>query len=247
MSRILLLDIETFPILSWNWGYYDQTAIAISEPSVICAYTAKWLGEGGGTMALPDYKGYKAGSRDDSKIVKDLRALLNEAEVVVAHNGDNFDLKKVNARIIAHGYMPPSPYSTVDTLKIAKRIFGFPANSLKELCSYLGLGKKMHAGGFDLWAGCMEGDLRMWETMRKYNSHDVVLLEKLYYRLLPWINNHPNTSKDLTGCPKCGGNSLQWRGTTRTLTREYKKFQCQTCGGWGRAAKCSSSSAVTSA
>lgn len=238
---ILLLDIETFPLVSYTWGTYDINVIAIKEHSQICSYSAKWLGGDHFTRALPDYKK----SKDDRYLVSDIWKLLNEADTVIAHNGDKFDLRRLNSRFAKWGLLPPAPYRTIDTLKISKRIFGFPSNRLDDLCEYLGIGRKINTGGFDLWRGCMDNDPDSWTRMKEYNEHDIVLLEGLYYKLLPWIKNHPPVSD--TGCPKCGSIQLQRRGYARTAVRDYQRWQCMVCGGWCRSTKSENSRLITNA
>lgn len=247
--RILSLDIETFPNLAYVWGVYEQNALSVKTHSIICCFSVKWLHGKQTTMALPDYRGYRAGRDDDAKLVRELWALLDEADIVVAQNGDKFDIKKMNTRFIKHGLRPPSPYKTVDTLKVAHRIFGFDSNKLNDLCSYLGIGQKFHTGGFSLWQGCMAGDEQAWRKMRLYNAQDVRLLEKLYLRFLPWIGSHPNRSlyTGISACPKCGSTKIQGRGMSRNATTVYQRFQCMACGGWCRATKSDDRTSLTNA
>lgn len=232
--RILFLDIETFPQLAYTWSNYKVNVISVKEPWSICCFSAKWLGGEHVTRALPDYK-----DSTDFQITRDLWRLVNEADIVIAHGADRFDIKKINSRFLFHRLSPPRPFRTVDTLKIARKLFGFTSNKLDDLCAGLGLGHKMNTGGFSLWQGCMEGNSAAWTRMRAYNKNDVVLLEKLYYRLLPWINNHPNTAVYLQKecCPKCGSTNLQSRGTRHTSTRAYRQWSCSDCGGWSRSTK----------
>jgi transposase-like protein len=66
----------------------------------------------------------------------------------------------------------------------------------------------------------------------------VVLLEKVYDRLLPWINGHPNLSS-MNGaacCPKCESTSKQARGWAISEAGRYQRFQCNDCGTWFRSA-----------
>lgn len=233
--KILFLDLETFPNQAFVWGTYDQNVIRFIKQGCIATYAAKWLDEPVFAKALPDYKGYKSGSYDDKALVKDLWKLLNEADIVVAHNGDEFDVKVCKGRFIFHELTPPSPFKTVDTKKVAKKVARFNSNKLDDLGQLLGIGKKIKTD-FDLWQGCIDGDLASWNQMVTYNKKDVILLEKMYKRFLPWMNNHPNYS-ETTECPKCGSRNVQSRGTARTTTRMYQRFQCQDCGGWHRAVK----------
>jgi hypothetical protein len=247
LPKILILDIETFPFTINVWNPFGDNPLEFVNHRVVCAYSAKWHHGKHVTKIMPDWAEYEPGSRDDLNLVLDLHKLLDEADVVVAHNGIKFDLAVINARFAAHKLLPPSPYKIVDTRLVAKRAFKFGSNSQDYLCQILGIGRKMDTGGYRLWQNCLAGDTAAWNKMRRYNAHDVKLLEKLYDRLLPWVQDHPSyalfTGK--TCCPKCGSAKLQSRGVARSVTREYQRFQCQACGGWTRAVRSHQRASVT--
>lgn len=234
--KILLLDIETSPNLGYTWAKWEQNVIEFKEEWQILSFSAKWLHGKQITKGLCDYDQYVPGKLDDGGIIKELWNLFDEADVIIAHNGDQFDIKKIQARFSFYQLPPPTPFKTIDTKKVAKRYFSFNSNSLNDLGVTLGFGKKEKHDGFDTWLGCMAGDMPMWKMMKKYNAKDVVLLEKVYLHFLPWISNHPNRSVHLNEevCPKCGSEHLQARGYARTLTSAFRRYQCQSCGGWGR-------------
>lgn len=233
---ILSLDIETFPILGFVWQTWEANVLKVVEDTSIACYSAKWLQGKQVTRALSDYPGYRPGKRDDKKLLQDLWQLLDEADIVVAHNGDRFDVKKINYRFMVHGMRPPSPYRTVDTLKEVKKVSSFDSHKLDELSRLLEHDRKVHTGGFSLWEGCMAGDASSWNKMKEYNAYDVILLEKLYLRLLPWMKGHPNVA---TGygpdvCPKCQSTDLIRRGMGLNKTTAYQRYQCRSCGAWCR-------------
>ena len=183
---------------------------------------------------MPDYRGYSAHKEDDEKLVRDLWKVLDEADIVIAHNGDKFDVRKSNARFVFHGLKPPSPYKTVDTLKIARKHFSFNSNRLDDLGHYLGVGRKLPTTGKDLWLRCIRGDEDAWSRMIKYNAHDVALLERVYLQLRPWATSHPDLgsySKKLV-CPTCHSRNLQHRGYNVTKTGRRQRLQCMDCGAW---------------
>jgi DNA polymerase elongation subunit (family B) len=233
---VLFLDIETFPLLAHVWEVYEANALDVVTHSVIACFSAKWQDGAHITKALPDYPKYKAGSEDDKAIVAELRDLLDEADIVVWQNGNKFDRKKINVRILKHGIQPPSPYQQVDTLTVARSQFGFPSKKLDAMGEYLGIGRKAHTGGYILWQKCMNGDMTAWRTMKRYNKQDVVLLESVYDRFLPWMVNHPNHGAytGISSCPKCGSTKMQARGRQVAATRTYHRYQCMACGGWAR-------------
>lgn len=231
MAKILIYDIETSPNLAYVWGKWQQDVIAFKSEWELLSWSAKWLGE----------KQIIAVGRDNFSeeiLVRRLHQLFDEADVVIAHNGDQFDQKMMNAKFIQFGLTPPSPYRSIDTKKVAKRYFRFNSNKLDDLGALLGLGRKVQTGGFSLWLGCMNNDKKAWAKMLRYNKQDVVLLEKIYLKLRPWIDNHPGVNiidgiND--GCPKCGAKKMHKRGTRKiNKTTTVQRFQCQSCGGWSQ-------------
>lgn len=234
--RILLIDIETSPNLVYSWGVYEENAIAVAQHWYVLSYAARWL-NGGPVVCrgLDDFKGYKASSRDDRKLMKEVWKLLNEADIVVAHNGAEFDVKKLNARFLANGLPPPSPFRIVDTKREAKRNFGFSSNKLDWLCKQLDLGKKIEHEGFPMWLGCMNGDQKAWKKMKRYNRHDISLLQELYTLMSPWMRQ-PNGTLWGMECvnPGCKSGDLEARGYMHTKTRVYQRYQCLSCGTWAK-------------
>jgi predicted RNA-binding Zn-ribbon protein involved in translation (DUF1610 family) len=233
-QKILLFDIETTPIIGYTWGKWEQNVIDFIAHSHLLSWSAKWLGGKQVTKGLIDYPGYAKNKDSDQALVKEIWGLLDQADIIVAHNGKAFDTKKVNARFSYWQLPPPSPYKQVDTKEMAKRYFAYTSNSLNDIADYLGIGRKLAHSGFDLWKRCMAGDEDAWVEMKRYNAQDVKLLEAIYLRMLPYMANHPVVAQDDTTCPKCGSDNLQRRGEARTLARIYQRFQCLSCGGWGR-------------
>lgn len=235
--KILFIDIETFPNLGYCWRKYEQNIIDYEQEFCIATFAAKWLGgKAIFAKALPDYKGYKKGSYDDKAIVQEICDLLSEADIIVAHNGDAFDFKVINSRLIFHNIKPPAPYKTIDTKKMAKDVARFNSNKLDDLARYFGEGRKIDTT-FKLWLDCINGVQAAWDKMVTYNKHDVALLEKVYLRLRPYAKQHPNIGAytNRPDCPKCGSKNLEKRGYAITSTRRYQRFQCKECGGWSRA------------
>lgn len=234
--KILFYDIETTPLLSYTWGLWEQNVIEVKEEWHILSFAYKFDGDKEvKVVSLPNFPGYHKNKSNDRQIVKKLWQLFNESDIVVGHNSDEFDNKKVQARFLKHGLPPPRPFKTVDTKKIAKRYFKFDSNKLDNLGKYLRLGEKLKTGGFELWLGCMKGDMNAWKTMCEYNKQDVVLLEKVYKTMLPYIQNHPNMNTYLgtsLNCPNCGKLALQKRGLSHTRTTTCQRYQCTGCGAW---------------
>jgi uncharacterized protein YprB with RNaseH-like and TPR domain len=232
-AKILFIDVETAPSLGWVWQKYETNVIDFQRDWYILSYAIKWA-DGGKIQVkcLADYPNYKKDIENDKELVEDLWEIINKADIVIGHNSDSFDLPKINTRFLTHKLPPPSPYRTVDTLKIARKVFKFDSNKLDDLGRYLGIGRKMPNTGFVLWRGCMLGEAKSWTLMKRYNARDVVLLEKVYKLLRPWASTHPNVNKGETACPKCASVNVQRRGFSYTLLRKKQRYQCQNCAGW---------------
>jgi hypothetical protein len=233
--KILLFDIETAPNLSYVWGQYEQNVLGHQQESYLLSFAYKWLGDKTTSVrSLPDYKKYKAGSGDDKELVKDLWNLLDQADIVIGHNVDAFDILKANTRFIYHDLEPPQFYRTVDTLKIARKMFKFNSNKLDDLGNFLGVGRKVKHTGVSLWFGCMSGDPDSWEVMCKYNKQDVDLLERVYLKLRTWAPKHPNVNvySGAEGCTKCSGSSTVKRGFAYTDVSRAQRYYCKDCRGY---------------
>lgn len=235
VPRIAFFDIETAPITGLSWGIFDTNLIHVIEPTFMLCYALKWAGNKRvTTRALCDFPAYEKNRYDDKALVTKLHEEMSGADIVVAHNGDAFDLKKINARFAVHGLGPLPPLKSIDTLKIARRHFKFDSNKLDNIGRYLGVGRKLAHTGKDLWLGCMSGDAKAWKLMRRYNAQDVHLLEAVYDKIKPWDKSHPNIPaySDRCGCPVCSSINVQLRGFNIAKTRRTQRLQCQDCGHW---------------
>ena len=242
--KILVLDIETSPLEAWCWGLWKQyvSLEQIKSEWTILAFAAKWLGKR--TILYADTGGRGVNKvRDDKLLMKAIWNLLDEADLVVAQNGKRFDVKRINARLIEHGFGPPSPYRVIDTLLVARKYFAFTSQKLAWTSKHLtDAPKSEHKKfpGFELWVECLKDNPKAWAEMRKYNRQDVVSCEKVYLKMRPWIENHPNLGtydeSDRPMCPKCGSTSVELAGTRRSVKQQgmYIRYRCNDCGGWAR-------------
>jgi predicted RNA-binding Zn-ribbon protein involved in translation (DUF1610 family) len=240
--RILTFDIESAPVEAFVWGLWDQNVgldfIKVDWSTL--SFAAKWLDSK--KIIYQDTGGRgKNKVRDDKPLMKTLWELLNEADIVVAQNGKKFDVRKVNARFIQHGIGPPSPYRVIDTMLVARKHFAFTSQKLAHTSTILtDTPKDSHRKfpGFELWKECLADNPAAWAEMKKYNKQDVVATEKVYLKMRPWIDQHPNVGaydpSDAHTCPKCGSDQLQRRGVSVTQQGQYPRMQCQNCGGWSR-------------
>jgi len=244
-AKILIFDIETAPALSYIWGAWNQNPGSnlsmIQNEWFMFSWAAKWLFEE--DVMSDKLTSKEAVSQSDGRLVKGLWDLIEEADIVVAHNALKFDVKRMNTRFLKAGLMPPMPYQVIDTLVHARRKFALLSNKLDHLADFLDLEGKMKHSGFSLWDRCYKGEPEALEEMEVYNIQDIAVLEEVYLKLRPWINPHPNiglfVEDDVQACPACGSDSLDWSGTKpyRTYVNEYSAFRCNNCGSVGRSRK----------
>lgn len=241
--KILLLDIETAPILASVWRIWDQNISLgqIKSDWHLLSFAAKWLGE---RKVIYKDQSRAKNVEDDRALLISIHILLNEAEIVISHHGKKFDLPAINSRLITKGFAAPSPYRIVDTREIAAKHFRFTSNKLEFLSGVLCSKKKMmhrKFPGYELWKECLAGNLKAWAEMRKYNIRDVETLEELYLKLRPWTLNGPNfglyDDAEDSVCPKCGGNDISKNGFIFLTVGKYQRFKCGSCGAWARASK----------
>jgi len=241
---VLVYDIETAPVSAWVWSAYKTNIIGVNQDWYLLSFAYKWLGQKGTHyVSQAQDPAFFPNTTDDFYVAERLASLLDAADVVIAHNGDAFDQKKANSRFLFHGIDPPAPYQQIDTLKEARRYFNNIQNSLKELGRIYTKEEKMRTSGFELWLGCMAGDPTFLAEMEKYNRQDVLVLERLYMRLLPWIGSpgrmSPNANHWSGGelrCSKLGCNSTNVvrRGRHRTTVSVFQTIQCKDCRGYSR-------------
>lgn len=245
MAKILLFDVENSPSTAYIWGLFQDVISneMVDKHWYMLCWSAKWLGEKKiYSSALVDFpKAYKKDPENDKYVLKKLWKLLDEADIVVAHNCRRFDVRKSNARFIMNDMTPPSPYKIIDTLESARSYFFFTSNKLNDLGKYLKVGQKLDTGGFKLWQACMKGDKKAWTKMVQYCRNDILLLEKIYLKMRPYILNHPNLMvyDDIEHlvCSKCGSPKIKKEGFTYTNVSKYQRYSCKECGSWFRGRK----------
>jgi hypothetical protein len=230
----LFIDIENQAHLIWAWEIWEANAVEVERPGHLLSMAYKWLGEKKTqVIAQCDYEDYFPMSSDDSALCEDIWKLLDQADVIIGHNAQGFDIKKINYRFMINGLTPTSPYKVIDTYRALKTVAKPPSGKLDSLGKDMKLGRKIEHEGWALWKKCHLGDPKAWDKMKLYNKQDVDLLEKWYLKLRPWITNHPNMNMVvgvISACPKCGSAEVEKAGFAYTATVTYQNYRCLNCG-----------------
>jgi len=226
--RILVLDIETAPILAYSWGLWNQNISieSIVEPTYMLCWAAKWVGQK--HMTYRDY--------DDKDFLGTLWEMIDSADAVVTFNGINFDMKHINREFAEAGMEPPYRPQDIDLVRTVRKQFKFPSNKMDYVANRLIGRKKIHVP-YKLWLDCMNGIVSAWAQMKRYNKMDVTITEELYLFLRPWITNHPNhglfvDDQENPICRRCGSDHVVRKGNQPATTnvRAYQRYKCMSCG-----------------
>ena len=238
--RRMFWDIETSPniMFSWKSGYKLNLGPdnIIDERAVICICW-KWEGE-----KKVHHLQWDDGC--DGEMIKEFQAEILEADEMIAHNGDRFDLKWYNGRHLLHRLPPIPTPKTVDTLKIARKRFYLNSNRLDYLAKKLFGEGKIHTN-FDLWKRCIkktepDADIREKNVTRmvRYCKKDALLVERVWNELRSY--EPPSThaavfasgdDRDKWMCPHCGSPSVIKSKTRVTAKGSIQhQMRCNECG-----------------
>lgn len=233
-AKFLFYDTEVSRAVVEGYGNkWEFKVVKFVRPQYLMCYAYKWLGDKKTTfVGRHDFKTY-------NEFVQSLVNLLNEANVVIAHNAIKFDNKMSNTFFVTEKILPPSPFKTIDTLQVARSVFKFPSNSLNDLAEFLGLGSKKKITYADLEDDYMTDNPseRTKRHMRLYTIKDVDLLEQIYLIERPYMKTHPNMAALLRkpfACTRCGSSNLQSRGEKTFGTGTFHYYSCNDCGAYPR-------------
>lgn len=213
--KILFYDIEVSygTARAWRPGYKVRLSYSdfITHPKIICI-SYKFSGE-------DEVHNLRWDSvQDDKTLLQLFIDVLNQSDLIVAHNGDKFDLPWIKTRALYHGIEMRPKYKSIDTLKIARYKHRFPSNRLDDLGDYLGVGRKIQTDR-QLWVDVVcNGDLNALDKMVEYCDQDVLLLEDVYDKLitqeLPSLHIGTLNGKTKQTSPYTGNSNIELVKTT---------------------------------
>lgn len=232
--RVVVLDVERVPGVFtadfWDMNAYKNRRLdpdTVTEwPRTICAawqwyhadrieFSAEW---------------HKDGREGFLSTVWDV---FDQAEVVVGHAMQRFDVKALNTEWRDAGYRPPSTYKVVDTLAEARKHFLDESAKLDALCKRLGLDAKTDTYSVATARAAVAGDKAAQSKLRAYNRGDITASLALYDALRGWIPSHPHVGQldeETRRCNQCGSDDLEANGTYLAVQIRYKRYRCRHCG-----------------
>lgn len=229
--KVLVWDIETAPGTTYFWRprvRFIPHHMVINPPFMIC-WSAKYLGE---KKIHSDYlTPEEVAARDDSRITESLAELIREADVIIAHNGDQFDEPFLRGRLYVNNQAPLGPVDSIDTKKLAAKDFDLPHNNLEAISKLRGMDEKIKTD-FSWWTDILDGSVTAMKRMVRYNRKDVRILEEVFESLRPHVKRLRRLH-DGHGivCTNCGSTNIHKRGKKkyRTHASTFQQYQCQDC------------------
>lgn len=228
--RRLYFDIEVSPniVTSWGVGFKQNVHYndIIRERAVICICWS-WESEKKVHSLTWDE------NMNDKQMLQEFVEVANQADEIIGHNGDNFDIKWLRTRCLIHGIQMFPSYVTTDTLKKARSGFRFNSNRLDYISQVLQVGRKIKTED-KLWTKVCSNDRKALSRMVTYCQNDVKILKSVYKKFAPYITNKIHhgalVGNGKCSCPECGKKnvSLSKRRTTATGIVKYQ-MQCNNC------------------
>lgn len=215
--------IKTFSLRN-NLKYFNPDDIVKEKQTICISY--KWQYED--KVHALDWR------MGEKKMIKEFVKILGNADEIVGHNVDRFDVRELRTRAIYYGVLMFPNYRTLDTLKKSRQYFNFASNKLDYIAKFLNVGRKLDHEGFELWEKTVNGDEEALEKMIEYCKNDVIILEDSFCILSPFIN-HNNNFAVLTGgekwhCPECASDNVEMFRTYSTPTGIIKReMKCSNC------------------
>jgi hypothetical protein len=229
----LYFDLEVSPNLGLFWKSGFKLNISpediIQERAIMCV-CYKWEGDSQ-INSMVWNKG------DDKELLIKFTKILQQADEVIGHNGDRFDIKWFRTRCLYHRIPCPPNITSVDTLKLAKNNFLFNSNKLDYIGDFLGLGKKIKTE-YGLWKDILlHNSTKAMKAMVTYCKRDVQLLEDVHVTFKPYVPHKTHVAVLLGGekidCPECASENTQKRGFAILASGVKKqRCQCNDCGKW---------------
>ena len=228
----LFIDCETSYNIVSSWRIGGKVFLSadniLKERAIICICW-KWEGEKTVKFLKWDSK------QSDQRIVKVIIPVLNDADEIISHNGDRFDIPWIKTRAAFWGVTTNPHWKTIDTCSFAKKRMYFNSNRLDYLGHYLGLGGKMKTE-FNLWKKVIgDNDKSALNRMVKYCKRDVVLLENVYHKLSEHMasQTHVGVLRGFSRgtCSYCGSSNVVAHKRRVSATGvEKMQMQCQEVG-----------------
>lgn len=229
--RRMFWDIEVSPNVCTTWRIGAKIFLSaeniIKERAIICICW-KWEDEDEIYHLTWDK------NQCDKKMLQKFVFELNKAHEIIGQNSDKFDERWVKTRCIYHDIPALPKYTSIDTLKIARKTFNFNSNRLDYMGKFLGVGQKIKTE-FDLWNKIIfNKDAKAMDYMVDYCKQDVILLEQVFKKLQRYAEPKTHKAVALGGekwdCPHCASERTMISTTKFSkVGTVWTQMKCNAC------------------
>lgn len=178
----------------------------------------------------------------DFYLVQELKKLIDESDIQVAHFGSKFDIKFLQSRLLVHGlHMADSKWKTFfDTCITAWKKFKI-GGKLKVIARALGCDNQKDELPLSVWqrSHCVGYEPYFSDAvleMAEYCKQDTRTLFDIAQPMFPYAKHLPSyqaiTGKEGFYCPSvnCGSENLEFAGVDPTKSGAYFQYRCKDCG-----------------
>lgn len=230
--KILLFDIETSPAKAWIWRtgkqYVSHNQLDAKSSFDIICICYKWAHER--KVHSLDWGFNK---QDSSEMINKFVKVVEDADIVIGHNGDKFDIRHINTQRLLHDQPPISWPTSEDTLKQLRRHFYFTSFKLDYVSKML-VGSGKSPMNFQDWIDIVErNSSKALNRMIKYCKNDVLKLDQVWKKIAPYckVKAHCGIISGMgrDSCPRCTSVEYVRNGFRYTAAGKYQDFKCKSC------------------
>lgn len=233
--RIMFFDLESAATIAATFGRFKTN---IGHDNVIkeggWLLSAAWKYKGDIDVSSVVCSSEEAIACNDERIVASLYDAFEQADIVVAHAANRFDIPLFRSRLALHGFNMHKSVKIIDTLQVARNM-KFNSNKLDSLASYFNLEQKRQHEGINLWIRCQQGDEKALKELELYNVQDIVVLEQLYNKLKAYDRKPANLAlyfdDNKHRCPACASAAVEpTANIVYTQVSAFTEMICLDCG-----------------
>lgn len=229
--RLLFWDCETSPMLVWT--HYIGRKVSINhqqietDSKIICI---QYMFEDDDKVSCLKFD---LENQDDTWILQEFTKILNtENTWCITQNGDKFDIPTLQWRMNLLKLQTFNEITSLDTLKLSKKVFRAPSHKLDYRSAKYGFGGKHHME-FQDWIDICHKKKDAFNKMIVYGCKDVSDLRNIFWRELDSYTLPATIEKALglgsTFCPECAERRQSKFNITNKAFKGKPGYICNNC------------------
>lgn len=134
------------------------------------------------TIRADQYQAWKTDKLNQKTMVSDIMGVLDDFDILVAHNGQYFDKAMMNTYCLKYGLKPNLRLKKfIDPMWLAKKHLRLHRNSQHSLIKFLGLQTQKTHVDFEHWLrAALNGDKKSMDYIVEHCRLDIFSMEEMY-------------------------------------------------------------------